>query len=75
MPSLPFTSSSTDWLKELFEADARLSDHYNRVFAGGKWNHFADQVHIGYTMWNDPPRNTRYSPVAGPVGSDAGDLP
>jgi len=46
-----------DRVEELFEADARLSDHYNRVFAGGKWNHFADQVHIGYTMWNDPPRN------------------
>jgi hypothetical protein len=32
-------------------------DHYNRVFADGKWNHFMDQVHIGYTSWQDPRQN------------------
>jgi hypothetical protein len=42
---------------ELFKADADLMDHYNHTFANGKWNHFMDQVHIGYTMWNDPQRN------------------
>jgi len=46
-----------DLVERLFKADADLTDYYNHIFAGGKWNHFADQVHIGYTSWNDPPRN------------------
>jgi hypothetical protein len=46
-----------DQVQALFKADADLMDYFNRVFAGGKWNHFMDQVHIGYTMWQDPPRN------------------
>jgi hypothetical protein len=25
--------------------------------ANGKWNHMMDQPHIGYTAWNDPPKN------------------
>lgn len=41
----------------LFAAQTNLMDHFNRVFAGGKWNHFMDQTHIGYTSWNDPPQN------------------
>ncbi|HSN09513.1 MAG TPA: hypothetical protein VLS85_10755, partial [Hanamia sp.] len=24
---------------------------------GGKWNHMMDQTHIGYTYWQQPPRN------------------
>jgi hypothetical protein len=32
--------------------------HYNRTFAGGKWNHFMDQTHLGYTNWADPPFNS-----------------
>jgi hypothetical protein len=28
--------------------------HYNTEFAGGKWNHFQDDVHIGYTSWAEP---------------------
>lgn len=44
-------------VETLFKADADLMDHYNHVYAGGKWNHFMDQVHIGYTIWQDPPRN------------------
>lgn len=51
------TNDLADRVEELFKADADLMYHYNRVFAGGKWNHFMDQVHIGYTSWNDPPRN------------------
>jgi hypothetical protein len=31
---------------------------YNETSADGKWNHFMDQVHIGYTMWQDPKQNT-----------------
>ncbi|WP_250463608.1 glycosyl hydrolase 115 family protein [Microbulbifer litoralis] len=43
--------------KALFEADAALAKRYHRI-NGGKWNHFMDQTHIGYTHWNNPPRNT-----------------
>ncbi len=46
-----------DRVEELFEADAALMDYYNRTFAGGKWNHFMDQVHIGYRIWQDPRQN------------------
>jgi hypothetical protein len=46
-----------DRVQELFDADAKLMNHYNQTFAGGKWSHFMDQVHIGYTIWQDPPSN------------------
>lgn len=46
-----------DKVQQLFDADARLMKEYNETFAGGKWKHFKDQVHIGYTMWNDPKQN------------------
>lgn len=44
-------------VEQIFKADADLTDYYNHTFANGKWNHFMDQVHIGYTIWQDPPRN------------------
>jgi endonuclease/exonuclease/phosphatase family metal-dependent hydrolase len=28
---------------------------YNTAYAGGRWDHFMDQPHIGYSGWNDPP--------------------
>ena len=46
-----------DRVEALFKADADLMNYFNHEFAGGKWNHFMDQVHIGYTMWFDPPKN------------------
>jgi hypothetical protein len=44
--------------RALFEADANLSAYYNHSLAGGNWNHMMDQTHIGYTSWNEPPKNT-----------------
>jgi hypothetical protein len=44
--------------RALFAAQTNLMDHFNRQFAGGKWNHFMDQAHLGYTSWYDPPRNS-----------------
>jgi len=41
----------------LFRRDSELSRYYNETLAGGKWNHFMDQTHIGYTFWNQPARN------------------
>lgn len=40
----------------LFSEDAAITRRYNTM-RGGKWNHMADQVHIGYTSWDDPPEN------------------
>ncbi len=53
-------SSANDWAKkvrELFQADQELSDYYNKTLADGKWSHMMDQTHIGYTNWQEPPRN------------------
>jgi hypothetical protein len=44
-------------VKELFQADADWSKVYNQDLAGGKWSHMMDQTHIGYTNWQEPPRN------------------
>jgi hypothetical protein len=43
--------------RELFQAQTNLMNYFNREFADGKWDHFMDQSHIGYTGWADPPRN------------------
>jgi hypothetical protein len=46
-----------DKVESLFKADADLMDYFNHKLGNGKWNHFMDQVHIGYTTWQDPPKN------------------
>ena len=43
--------------RALFQADTNLMDYFNQTFANGKWNHFMDQSHLGYTTWRDPPQN------------------
>lgn len=43
--------------RKLFKADADLSSYYNHVLSHGKWDHMMDQTHIGYTSWNEPPKN------------------
>jgi hypothetical protein len=44
--------------RALFQADADLSSRYNHTLANGKWDHMMDQTHIGYTFWNEPPKDT-----------------
>jgi hypothetical protein len=51
------TNALADSARRLFERDAQLSAWYNGEIAGGKWNHMMDQTHIGYTYWQEPPRN------------------
>ena len=41
----------------LFKRDAEISRFYNKVMAGGKWDHMMDQTHIGYTSWQQPEKN------------------
>lgn len=43
--------------KKLFEKDEEITNYYNKVMAGGKWNHMMDQTHIGYTYWQQPEEN------------------
>ena len=47
-----------DETRRLFESDTNLMAYFNHTFAGGKWDHFMDQTHLGYTNWNDPPQNS-----------------
>lgn len=42
----------------LFSRDTALMNYYNTTYAGGRWNHFMDQAHLGYTNWADPPFNS-----------------
>jgi hypothetical protein len=54
-------ASANDFAAEaraLFQADTNLMAYFNHDFAGGKWDHFMDQTHLGYTGWNDPPHNS-----------------
>jgi hypothetical protein len=44
--------------RRLFDADTAMMGHFNRALAGGKWDHFMDQTHLGYTNWADPPENS-----------------
>lgn len=43
--------------RTLFERDAELSRYFNAQLASGKWSHMMDQTHIGYTYWQEPPRD------------------
>ena len=51
------TNDYAEKARALFEADAELARYYNREMANGKWNHMMDQTHIGYTSWDNPPKN------------------
>ena len=43
--------------RDLFQADAQLTDYFHHTLAGGKWNQMMSQTHIGYTNWQQPPVN------------------
>jgi hypothetical protein len=43
-----------DMARSDYARDAELMTYFNTRFAGGKWNHFQDDVHIGYTSWAEP---------------------
>ncbi len=51
------TNDLAERARRLFERDAQISAFYNDTLAGGKWRHMMDQTHIGYTYWQEPPRN------------------
>jgi len=43
--------------RELFAEDAALTRAWDEEIAGGKWRHFMDQTHLGYTTWQQPVAN------------------
>lgn len=45
-------------LQTLFERDKQMTDKYNKVIAGGKWDGMMLDKHIGYRMWSMPNENT-----------------
>jgi hypothetical protein len=63
-----------DSTRKLFDRDAEISRYYNRELAGGKWSHMMDQTHIGYTYWQEPPRNVmpRVDVIQVPVPAELG---
>lgn len=52
----PETNNWADKVMACFQRDSILTDYYHKVISNGKWNHLMDQVHIGYTSWNNPPK-------------------
>jgi len=50
-------NDAAEKVRAFFQADTNLMNYFNLAFAQGKWNHFMDQPHIGYTNWQDPPQN------------------
>jgi hypothetical protein len=49
----PVANASADDVAARFQRDADLADAYNHLL-NGKWDHMMDQIHIGYTYWQEP---------------------
>ncbi len=52
-------ASANDWAAEakvLFQMDAGLTERWDEI-GQGRWRHFMDQTHLGYTTWQEPVRN------------------
>jgi len=52
------TNAEAAQTEALFQEDTSLMGYFNRTFKDGKWDHFMDQSHLGYTSWQDPPTNS-----------------
>ena len=52
------TMGDAETVWELMEQDRQLTDYYNKVMAGGKWDGMMLDNHIGYTKWSIPDENT-----------------
>jgi len=47
------TNAYANLARQYFQTDAELKKQYHSI-NDGKWNHFMDQSHIGYTSWKEP---------------------
>lgn len=52
------TNEMAEKTRLLFQEDTSLMRYYNTIYAQGKWNHFMDQTHLGYTSWRPPSKNS-----------------
>jgi hypothetical protein len=52
------TMGDAETVYELMDQDRQLTDYYNKVMAGGKWDGMMLDNHIGYTKWSIPDKNT-----------------
>jgi hypothetical protein len=50
------TNDLAERARALFADDAALTRRYHAL-NNGKWNHMMAQTHLGYTTWQQPPRN------------------
>jgi hypothetical protein len=48
-------NQEADMVKKHYATDSLITTEYHRL-GNGKWNHMMDQTHIGYTYWQQPPR-------------------
>ncbi|MFD2325438.1 glycosyl hydrolase 115 family protein [Mucilaginibacter galii] len=58
--------------RELFELDKQLSERYNKLVDGNKWQNMMSDVHIGYRQWSMPRENslptmTEVTPLSSPA--------
>jgi hypothetical protein len=51
----PNANTLAEKAKLLYVNDSLITVKYHTI-AGGKWNHMMSQTHIGYTYWQQPPR-------------------
>ena len=56
-----YAQNDLEAARQYYDCDSVLCAQYNLELAGGKWNHMMDQIHIGYTSWQEPRR--RYFPT------------
>ena len=64
---LTATLGDSTTMQTLFERDKQMTDKYNKVIAGGKWDGMMLDKHIGYRMWSMPKEST-LPQVAQPSG-------
>lgn len=62
-------------VEHLMAKDRRLSDYYNKVLAGGKWDGMMLDNHIGYTQWSIPEKNRNPLTLGFKVEHDLNDTP
>jgi hypothetical protein len=69
------TDDMAEKARHLFQNDSILARYYNKTMSGGKWDHFMDQLRIGYKGWHDDfkvntlPELKTYTPMAsGKIG-------
>lgn len=51
------TNDLAEKIRTLFARDSTISHYYNKILAGGKWDHMMDQTHISYTYWQQPQKD------------------